>query len=218
MYRRRFVWRESDQSESERCAAERRNNNAKWPKIQVICVEEAKRTPSSLSSCESLSDIKGAIYMMKNINGKTLKIVLIMSFYIWSMVAVAAAAEDTTSEEPIIAMTIKADASGAVSEVLPVAIKAGEFFKVQLSAASGTGYEWVLLNKDLRLIEVINRSTDPTTDPPDVPGAKMCTVYILQAKPDTAGQETITFSLRQGWQLANMAAKTINCEVKVTKE
>jgi len=79
--------------------------------------------------------------MMKNINGKTLKIVLIMSFYIWSMVAVAAAAEDTTSQEPIIAMTIKADASGAVS-----------------------------------------------------------------------------FSLRQGWQLANMAAKTINCEVKVTKE
>ena len=156
--------------------------------------------------------------MMKNINGKTLKIVLIMSFYIWSMVAVAAAAEDTTSQEPIIAMTIKADASGAVSEVLPVAIKAGEFFKVQLSAASGTGYEWVLLNKDLRLIEVINRSTDPTTDPLDVPGAKMCTAYILQAKPDIAGQETITFCLRQGWKLANMAAKTINCEVKVTKE
>ncbi|SMD12783.1 protease inhibitor I42 family protein [Sporomusa malonica] len=141
---------------------------------------------------------------------------LSMSFLIWGMAAAGVLAEDMTVREPPIAMTVKADADDAASEGLAVDIKAGDFFKVELYAASGTGYDWELLNKALQLVKVEKRYSVMET--PNLPGGKMCTVYILQAKPDTVGQEPVVFSLRRSWEPANMAAKTINCEVKVSKE
>ena len=157
--------------------------------------------------------------MVKIPYGEMLKNVFTMlsiSFLIWGIVAAVALAEDMTVQEPPIAMTVKVDADDAANEGLVVDIKASNFFKVELYAASGTGYEWELLNKDLQLVEVENCYSVMET--PNLAGGKMRTVYILQAKPDTVGQETVAFSLRQSWQPANMAAKTINCEVKVSKE
>ena len=142
--------------------------------------------------------------------------ILSMSFLIWGMAAAVVSAEDIAVREPPIAMTVKADADDTATEGLVVDIKAGDFFKVELYAASGTGYEWELLNKDLQLLEVENSYSVMET--PNLAGGKMRTVYILQAKPDTVGQETVVFSLRRSWQPADMAAKTINCEVKVSKE
>jgi predicted secreted protein len=151
--------------------------------------------------------------------GKMLKktvAVLSMSFLIWGMGAAVTLAQDMPGREPPIAVTVKADADDATGEGLTVDIKAGDFFRVELYAASGTGYEWELLTKDLRLVEVVNSYAAMET--PDLAGGKMRTVYILRAKPDTVGQETVVFSLRRSWQPANMAAKTINCEVRVSKE
>ncbi|MBP2637804.1 MAG: Chagasin family peptidase inhibitor [Firmicutes bacterium] len=142
---------------------------------------------------------------------------LSMSLLIWGMTASVVLADDmAVKEESPIAITVKADADDAVSEGLVVDIKAGDFFKVELYAASGTGYEWELINKALQLVKVEKRYS--VMEMPNLPGGKMCTVYILQAKPDTGGQETVAFSLRRSWQPADMAAKTINCEVKVSKE
>lgn len=142
---------------------------------------------------------------------------LSMSLLIGSVAAAVVLAEDRAfQEEAPIAMTVKVDADDAASEGLAVDIKAGDFFKVELYAASGTGYDWEVLNKALQLVKVEKRYSVMET--PDLPGGKMCTVYILQAKPDTVGQETVGFSLRRSWEPANMAAKTINCEVKVSKE
>ena len=147
---------------------------------------------------------------------KTVFTMLSISFLIWGMAPAVALAADMTVQEPPIAMTVKAAADDAASDGLVVDIKAGDFFKVELFAASGTGYEWELLNKALQLVNVENRYSVMET--PNLAGCKMRTVYILQAKPDTAGQEIIVFSLRRSWQPANMAAKTVNCEVRVSKE
>ncbi|MEN6411219.1 MAG: protease inhibitor I42 family protein [Veillonellales bacterium] len=151
-------------------------------------------------------------------NGKTLKKALAMmstSFLLWCLAAGMVSADGMASAETPIAMNIKVDAKDAANEVLSFDIKAGEVFKVELYAAGGTGYEWVLLNKDLQLIEVVSSSTGPAMETPNLVGGKMRSVYILQAKSDTAGQETVVFSLRRSWEPANMAAKTINCEVNV---
>jgi len=157
--------------------------------------------------------------MLKIPYGEMLKkmfTMLSVSFLIWSMAPVVALAADVTVQEPPIAITVKASADNATSEGLVVDIKAGDFFKVELFAASGTGYEWELLNKALQLVKVENSYSVMET--PNLAGGKMLTVYILQAKPDTVGQEVIVFSLRRSWQPANMAAKTVNCEVRVSKE
>lgn len=148
-------------------------------------------------------------------NEKTLKKVLAMmstSFFLWGLASGMVSADGMARAETPIAMNIKVD---AVSEVLGFDIKAGEFFKVELYAAGGTGYEWVLLNKDLQLVEVMSRSTGPVTETPNLVGGKMRTIYILQAKSGTAGQETVAFSLRRSWEPANLAAKTVTCEVNV---
>lgn len=156
--------------------------------------------------------------MVTIISGRTLKKVLAMMstfFLFWVLAAGMVSADGTARGEKPIAMNIKVDAEDAASEVLGFDIKAGEFFKVELYAAGGTGYEWVLLNKDLQLVKVVSSSTGPVTDTPNLLGGKIRTVYILQAKPHTAGQETVAFSLRRAWEPANMAAKTISCEVNV---
>lgn len=143
-------------------------------------------------------------------------VMLSMSLFIWGMGAAVALAQDVPGREPPIAVTVKADADDAAGEGLTVDIKAGDFFKVELYAAGGTGYEWELLNKALKLVKVENSYSVAET--PNLAGGKMRTVYILQAKPGTAGQETVVFALRRSWQPANMAARTVSCEVKVGQE
>jgi predicted secreted protein len=156
--------------------------------------------------------------MLFTLHQKTIKSLLTAvstSFLIWCLFAGTTFANAATAEKPLpIAMNVKVTALNASSETLGFTIKPGEYFKVELYAAGGTGYEWVLVNKKLNLVKIASHFAGPEKTPA-LPGGIERTVFLLQAKPGTSGKETVTFSLRRVWEPADMAAKTVHCEVNI---
>lgn len=126
-------------------------------------------------------------------------------------------AEGMAYRETPVNMTLKVDVLDSNSEVVSFHVKPGEAFRVELFAAGGTGYEWELVTKDLTRLSVLSHSTAPVTTAPGLTGGKLKTVYVLQAKPESAGVEQVTFSLRRSWEAPELAARTVVCEVKVSK-
>lgn len=117
-----------------------------------------------------------------------------------AIAATTVSAEGKDSRDYLVSTTIVliGDGGGKSAEAIPV--KAGDYFKVVLYAAGGTGYEWVLENKDLKLVEAVDEFINPVDGAQNLPGGQVRWVFYLQLKADALGQETLQFALKRPWE------------------
>ena len=115
-------------------------------------------------------------------------------------------------EYPIAATVIIAgDCSESAAESIDV--KRGEYFKVILYASGGTGYEWMVTDKNLSMVEVVNKSVAPVDSSTKLVGGKVRWTFYLKMKDDVSGQETIPFVLKRAWEKNELPAR--KCELTV---
>ncbi|MBP2656904.1 MAG: Chagasin family peptidase inhibitor [Firmicutes bacterium] len=77
-----------------------------------------------------------------------------------------------------------------------VDVKAGNYFKVTLESAAGTGYRWELDNKNMVLVNAAEQNV-ASVDKVFLPGGKVRWEFYYKVNPTASGQETLRFSLRR---------------------
>ena len=147
---------------------------------------------------------------MKNI-GVMLAMVLAIGMIATGM---AAAQEKNTEECPVIVTVV---VIGDSNMKVPEAIAAfpGDYFKVVLYAAGGTGYNWILDSDSLTSIEMVTNSTSPVSSLP-LAGGKARWEFYLRVKPETKGQETLHFHLSRSWEKNEKSDQVVDLTV-ITK-
>lgn len=119
-----------------------------------------------------------------------------------------------------VVMTIEA-VGGRNSATVPetIEIVSGDYFKVVLHAAGGTGYSWVFKREGSGLVEVVADNVIPLSDQlntPPLAGGPVKWEYYFHAKPETIGQETLRFQLIRPWEKVKKPAQTFDLTV-ITK-
>lgn len=130
----------------------------------------------------------------------------------WVAAPTTAAAEGMAYRELPVSATVRVDERDTTT--VGVDIKPGECLRVELFAAGGTGYDWVIDNTTLQLLEVKYHTTG-SVHSEGLVGGPVRTVFILQAKEGVRGKETVVFSLRRPWESDDMAAKHVYCDVHI---
>ena len=113
-------------------------------------------------------------------------------------------------------VTIRVDGAGQDTVELAVNLLHGEYMRVELTAASGTGYEWKLV-EDPRLTRITEKS-EPVqlSDDKNRPGGQYRITYTLQAGAES-GNESIRFILVRSWETNKLASKTLMVDMTVTR-
>ena len=112
----------------------------------------------------------------------------------------SAAAEGMAYREYPIGTTVIVAGDCAASASESIDVKKGDYFKVVLYAAGGTGYEWTLANQKPALAESVENSAAPVEGSENLAGGRVRWVFYLKVKPDASGQETLKFVLRRAWE------------------
>ena len=127
----------------------------------------------------------------------------------------ASAGEKKTNDYPVIAtVVVVGDSSGNSPEAIKV--KPGDYFKVVLYAAGGTGYGWMLDSKSLISIKAVADSVAPVNSQP-LAGGKAKWEFCLRVKPEAAGQETLHFYLSRPWEKNGKPARVFDLNVVAKK-
>lgn len=110
---------------------------------------------------------------------------------------------------------IQVDGAGKGEVVMALTLLPGDSVRVELTAASGTGYSWQLAGEP-KLVAVDKSGPQPVRSEPGPVGAPYREVYVLRAG-ETAGDETIRFILARPWE-SKMPAKTLTIAVTVRQQ
>lgn len=115
--------------------------------------------------------------------------------------------------ELTIGRTITVDATTECIEQ-SVELKAGECLRVELLAAAGTGYQWELSGESGKLA-LVHQATSSAAMEPQMPGALMRSIFILQAPEEMNGEETVIFVLRRPWEQPTKNARSAKFNITV---
>lgn len=121
-------------------------------------------------------------------------IVLSLMLFITMPTAGAAPIEAVNGCQYPISMTVIAESDS--SQIINV--KVGDYFKVTLEAAGGTGYSWQLDNKNMDFVEAVDKTVAPVNPNLHLAGGKVRWEFYFRVKPDALGQDTLQFCLRRG--------------------
>jgi len=104
---------------------------------------------------------------------------------------------------------------GDSNEKFPEAIEVntGDYFKVVLHAAGGTGYGWALDSESLKLIELVSSNVAQVNSQSLLVGGKAIWEFYLRLKPEMTGQETIHFYLSRPWEKNEKPAQVFDLTV-----
>ena len=92
-------------------------------------------------------------------------------------------------------------------------IQRGQYFKVNLYAAGGTGYTWTLADHEFSLLELAGDSVEPVEPDSMRAGGRVKWSYYLKVKDEAAGQEVIKFVLKRGWEKTASPARSFDLTV-----
>lgn len=127
----------------------------------------------------------------------------------------AAAAEGMAYREVPVQVTVEMGGSGQGTAELATTLRPGEGIKVNLVAASGTGYVWQLANEP-QLLKVVSKSDpQPLSEDQTLTGGPVRESFLLQAG-DKPGQETLRFTLARPWESCQ-PAKTLAVTVTIAE-
>lgn len=140
---------------------------------------------------------------------KTFIAILILVLSLFPAFAQAAAAPEDAA-----IVTVRVDGSGHDPVNLSIELKPGQSFRVELTAASGTGYLWRLAQEP-NLVNIADH-TGPAfaTKGKPMPGASQTEAYLFQAGSEP-GTETMQILLARPWEEQGMAVKTVNLTVTI---
>lgn len=131
---------------------------------------------------------------------------------IFLLPVIVSAASAEYREVPV-KLTVQVDGMGA-SVDMGVTLHPGEVMRVDLTAASGTGYAWQL-TEETRLVKVAGKAgPQPLTADKAIVGGPYCETYMLQAG-EEAGMETVRFVLARPWEDKGKAAKELTIAITI---
>ena len=145
------------------------------------------------------------------VNYKRIVSAFVLAFVFACVFSVVVSAKEITPK-----VTIRVDGAGQDTVELAVNLLHGEYFRVELMAASGTGYEWKLV-EDPRLTRITDKS-EPVQLSADKnrPGGRYQITYTLQAGAES-GNESIRFILVRSGDTNRLATKTLMVDMTVTR-
>jgi len=145
-------------------------------------------------------------------NVNKLSIMLMMLILVSISVGVASA-EEKSSDYPVsTAVVVVGNGRGEVPEALE--LESGDYFKVVLYAAGGTGYNWALDNESLKSIEVVANSSVPVNHLP-LAGGPVRWEFYLRLKPGATEPENLHFYLSRPWDKNQKPAQMFDLAVAI---
>ncbi|MBP2643240.1 MAG: Chagasin family peptidase inhibitor [Firmicutes bacterium] len=126
------------------------------------------------------------------------KIIIILSLIMCITLPGAASVKEVKNYQYPISMTVIApeDSSGGASQIIEV--NTGDYFKVGLEAAGGTGYRWQLDDNNMDIVEFVDQTAAPVDPVFRMPGSKIRWEFYFKVKPNVSGQQPLRFYLRRG--------------------
>lgn len=133
--------------------------------------------------------------------------------WLFCLFPVAAQAEGMAYREVPLKLTVQMDGAGQGVTEMGLTLQKGEGLRVELTAASGTGYEWQLATQPEHLQVVAVIGPQPVSDK-ELCGGPYRLSYVLQAG-DSPGTETIRFILTRPWEDKGQEVKTLVITINV---
>ena len=111
-----------------------------------------------------------------------------------------AAAEGMAYREYPISASIMVESSSTMHCSQSLELSPGDYFRVELFTAGGTGYQWTLTNEKPELVKIVYQHTGPVDVTQELAGGKTRTVFIFQVNPAVDTPETLQFALKRAWE------------------
>lgn len=99
-----------------------------------------------------------------------------------------------------------------------VFVQPGEAIRVELYAASGTGYLWGLSGGDTGFLQQVYTSTSPAGNRRGFAGGPVRTVFILKADENAQGESSAVFLLRRPWEKEETVSESFTLFVTIQKD
>lgn len=144
-------------------------------------------------------------------NVKKISLVVVLMLAILLTVIGAAAAEEQKTDNYTVAKTIEVtDSSGEISSK-EVTVKPGDYIKINLYAAGGTGYGWQLDFYSADSIQEVSKNTVSVGDK-HLAGGPVRWEFVLLVKPEAEAQ-TLHFALVRPWEKSEKPAKVFDLHI-----
>lgn len=128
------------------------------------------------------------------------------------MINSSAAADTAYREEPV-KVIIQVDGLQQGNIDMALTLRSGDAFRLDLIAASGSGYVWQMADS-ATLLRVHKSEPKPLVDSPKMSGGPFLDSYTLQAG-NKPGTETIRFLLIRPWEDSKTPVKTLTVTLTV---
>ena len=112
-------------------------------------------------------------------------------------------------------VTVRMDGMGQGSTEVAVDLLPDEYIRVELTAASGTGYEWKLLEES-KLATVEKSGPEQVYPEKNLSGGPNRVIFTVKAL-EASGTENLQFVLARPWEDIKMAAKKLSIKMTVNR-
>jgi Predicted secreted protein len=145
-----------------------------------------------------------------------LAILVVFLLVLLGVTPLAASAEKEALDFPIVmTIVVVGDPSGGKAPE-DIEVAPGDYFKVVLYAAGGTGYSWVLESQSPGTVEIAADHTVPVSSQlngPPLAGGMVKWEFYLHVKAEATGQETLHFTLSRPWEKNQKPARMFDLHV-----
>jgi len=146
---------------------------------------------------------------------KMISVMLAMVLAIGMIATGMASAEEKKTEDYPESVTVVVIGDSSVKAPEVITVFPGDYFKVVLYAAGGTGYCWMLDSDSLISIKMVANSSSPVSSL-TLAGGKVRWEFYLRVKPETTGQEILHFYLSRPWDKNEKSDQVVDLTV-ITK-
>ncbi|MCE5286869.1 MAG: protease inhibitor I42 family protein [Pelosinus sp.] len=123
----------------------------------------------------------------------------------------AAAAEEQKADNYAVVKTVEVNGRSGEIASQEVTVKPGDYIKVNLYAAGGTGYDWQLDSDSADSIQAVSKDTAPVGDK-YLAGGPVRWEFVLLVKPE-AKPQTLHFALVRSWEKNKKPAQAFDLKV-----
>lgn len=147
---------------------------------------------------------------LKMINCRhVVRIVALMLLFACALQGAAFAKEITPK------VAVRIDGMGQGLTEVAVNLLPGEYIRVELTAASGTGYEWKLMEEP-KLARVEKSGPEQVYPDKNLSGGPNRVIYTLQAG-EASGTESLHFVLARPWEDNKLTVKKLSVNMTVNR-
>lgn len=97
-----------------------------------------------------------------------------------------------------------------------VTLGPGEYLRVVMACAGGTGYQWQITDSKVSFLETVKTQVLPFPKSEHIAGGKVAYIFLFKASPAAVGDDHLTYALQRSWEGAQKGDAVVEMDVHYT--